>query len=49
MIVTPEIMAFARGFADGRMGRDSPPYSLIDEKELAAIYERGRIVAETGG
>lgn len=38
--------AYARGYADGQLGRDSPPYHQIDEKALAAAYEQGRLDAE---
>jgi hypothetical protein len=41
--LTPEILAFARGYADGQAGEDRPPYMI--GSEMHAIYEQGRLAA----
>lgn len=41
MIVNDELMAFARGFAEGVAGTDTLPYHQIDEKHLVKVYRVG--------
>jgi hypothetical protein len=45
--VTPRILAYARGFADGQAGEDRPPYMI--GSDMHAIYEQGRLDSELDG
>jgi hypothetical protein len=42
MIVTAELLAFARGYSEGVAGTDTLPYHQIDEPDLVKIYYVGR-------
>lgn len=41
MRITPKIQAYARGYADGQAGADSPPYTV--GSDMHEIYEQGRL------
>ena len=42
MIVTAELLAFARGYSEGIAGTDTLPYHQIDEPYLVKMYYLGR-------
>ena len=42
MIVTAELLAFARGYHEGWEGEDRLPYSQHEQSELCKIYYVGR-------
>jgi len=49
VIVNAELLAFARGYAEGCAGTDRLPYHQIDEADLVKIYYLGRAHGQFDG